>query len=146
MYKMQLVCSEKQILNFEQMRYNAFKVSKEVKRKEDCSYYDAIEKGDMIALQCLEEEQAIGGVLLEPKNKDIQITRIFVEKEHQKRGAGSFMLKYVSDHQSFFEDYYGMDFKGMIVEPISSTTDYYFDHGFDYSGFQMYKKFKNKRI
>ena len=39
------------------------------------------------------------------------------------------MLDYVEKHQSFFEDYYGTDFKGVIIEPILSTTDYYFEHG-----------------
>ena len=145
MYKMQLVCSEKQILRFEQLRCKTFKYSKKVSEKEDCSYYDAIESGDMVALECLNEDQMVGGVLLEPMKRDIQITRIFVEKEYQKKGVGSFMLKYVADHQLFFEDYYGTDFKGIIAEPLASTADFYFEHGFDFSGFQMYKSFPKKR-
>lgn len=141
MYKMRLVSTKEQILDFAKRRYEACHSKKEVKSEKDCSFFEAIESGDMIALNCLDEETIVGGILLEQQRKNLKITRLFVDKGYQEKGAGTFMLQYVSDHQSFFEDYYGTELKGIVTEPTVASTDFYFKQGYDYSGNQMYKSF-----
>ena len=145
MYKMKLVNTNKEILRFEQMRYDAFKYQKEVQKETDCSFYNGIESGDMIALECLEEEQIVGGVLVEEKKKNLRIARIFVKENHRGKGVGTFMLQYLNRNQSFFEDYYGTQLNGIVAEPLASATDFYFEQGYDYSGYQMYKRFESKK-
>ena len=95
----------------------------------------------MLAFQCLKEEELVGGMLIREVGHDIEITRLFVKKEEQGKGAGSFMMDYLAKHKEFFEDFYATDIYGIVLEPISTSIDFYFDRGYDYSGYQMYKSY-----
>lgn len=142
MFSIRLVTSEKEINEFEEMRERVFNpfVSK-------CQYAfaDAIINGDMIAMQCIKDGNPVGGVLLRLSRNNIKISRLFVIEEEQRKGAGSFMLDYVDKKRSFFEDYYGCDIEGLLIEPLESKIGYYLSKGFGFSGHQMYKKYSNKK-
>ena len=142
MYKLKLATTEEEILEFEQKRTRAFEPGKEIQSLKQATYANGIEKGDLLAFLCMKEKKPIGGMLLIPNKRIIEIHRLFVDEEERGQGAGSFMLDYVCNHQDFFEDYYGADFEGIVLEPLESSIDYYFDRGFDYSGFQMYKRYE----
>lgn len=92
----------------------------------------------------MKDKKKVGGILLGLSRNNIKIERLFVLQQDRGKGAGKFMLNYVTNHQDFFEDYYGQDIDCVILEPLESATDYYFDQGFDYSGFQMYKRYNKK--
>jgi len=142
MYQLKLVSTEEETLEFEKMRERIFNHGKEITKLSQGAFSDAILGGDMLAFQCLEDKKPIGGMLLRLQQESIKVSRLFVEKDKRGKGAGSFMLKYVEDHKDFFEDYYGTEIGGILVEPLDTSVDYYFNKGYDYSGYQMYKRYK----
>ncbi len=143
MYKLRLVSTDEEIIQFERLRTEVFsKGRKTINTLYESPFADAIKDGDMLAFLCMEEKRPIGGMLIRQQGKDIKLSRIFVQKEKQGQGAGSFMLKYLDDHKNFFEDYYATDIYGIITEPLNTSVDYYFNKGYDYSGYQMYKQYK----
>ena len=142
MYKLKLATKEKDILEFEKKRVRSFAKGKELESLERAAYAKEIQQGDLLAFLCMKEDQAVGGMLIEPKKRWLLISRIFVDEDKRGQGAGTFMLDYVDNHREFFEDYYACDFDGVLVEPLESSIDYYFDKGYDYYGFQMYKRYE----
>ena len=144
MYKLKLATNKKEILEFEKKRSEVFG-GQNIEQIEQGAFSSAIEAGDMLAFLCKEEEATIGGMLLELQGKNINVLRLFVEQEKREQGAGSFMLDYVSEHEEFFEDYFGTEIKGIIVEPICSQIDFYYNKGFEGSGARMYKKYCKRK-
>ena len=143
MYQLKLATTQEEILQFESMREQVFNKGKKLTSLMQASYADAITSGDMLAFQCFKEEELVGGMLLRLQGKDIKLSRLFVDSKERGQGAGSFMMDYVMKHKSFFEDYYATEIYGIVTEPLATAVDFYFDKGFDYSGYQMYKQFEN---
>lgn len=141
MYKIKLANNNEELLKFENNRMKVFGYQNKIENLEQSPYSKALKDGTLLALNCIKDNDVVGGMLIGPRKKDIVIERLFVLQEHQHQGAGSFMLDYISQKKEFLEDYFGIDCYGIIIEPKSTTIDYYFDKGFDYSGFQMYKRF-----
>ena len=142
MYKIKLINSDKDVLDFEQRRAKAFKSKKQVVKLEECTYALDIKKGDMLAFTCVDEnENFIGGMLIELRKKCIYIGRMFVEEAKRSNGAGTFMLDYVMSHKYFFEDYFAEDINGVLVEPLDTSIEFYYSNGFESFGYQMYKRY-----
>ncbi len=141
MYKLKLASTDKEILEFENLRSQVFDKGKTIDSIKDATYAKYIKSGDALAFRCLKEEKLVGGLLILLDDDNINIHRLFVDKKERGQGAGSFMLDYVIKHKEFFEDYYATDINGIIIEPLDTSIDYYFDKGFDYSGYQMFKKY-----
>lgn len=144
MYQLKLATTEKEILEFEKMRTQVY-AQKEINGLDQASYADGITSGDLLAFQCLQDKELVGGMLVQLNGKNLGLTRLFVKPSARKKGAGSFMIDYLVKHREFFEDYYGTDIRGILAEPLQSSVDYYFDKGFDYSGFQMYKPYQKRK-
>ena len=142
---LKLATTNDEILEFEQLRTKVFSRGKELDSLEKSPYARHIKNGDLLAFQCLKEGKQIGGMLLATDKNNIKIHRLFVEEKERSNGAGSFMLDYVYKHKEFFEDYYGLDLSGIIMEPLNSSVDFYFNNGYDYSGFQMYKQYEKRK-
>lgn len=142
MYQLKLAKDNKDILEFEQMRSVVFDKERKVETLLQSPYATAIAEGDMLGFRCLKEGKMIGGMLLKLNGHFIKISRLFVDPNERGKGAGTFMLNYVEQHNDFFEDYYAEDIEGVLLEPLESSVDYYFNKGYDYSGFQMYKRYE----
>ena len=142
MFKLILVTSEKEIKEFEDMRERVFNPESTVCH---CSFMEAIKDGDMLAFQCMKEGKLVGGILLRLVGNNIKVSRLFVIKEERGNHAGSFMINFVESKKQFFEDHYGCSIKGIILEPLQSSVEYYYSKGYEYSGFQMYKRYPKKQ-
>ena len=141
MYKVECVYGDDKIIDFEKRRVEAFDGKKDIKTIKNAPYGKAIKDGDMLALNCLEGDKAIGGVLLDVKGEDLHIERLFVDFEKRGNGVGTFLLEYIDKNKGIFEDYFGLSLDGILLEPLQSNIDYYYDRGYDSFGFQMYKSF-----
>ncbi len=145
MFKLKLAMSDEDILSFEQLRTKVFDRGKTINNIKKSAYAAAIKSGDFLAFECFDDKELVGGMLLRLEEHDIKLSRLFVDKSERSKGAGSFMIDYIMDHKEFFEDYYATKIYGVITEPLDTAIDFYFDKGFDYSGYQMYKEFNHKR-
>ncbi len=144
MYNIKLVDSsnEEAILDFEKRRLRNFGVKKEIKSLGESPFAKFIEKGDMLAFNLQDEDKKIiGGMLVGTMFDNVYIDRLFVEEEKRQAGAGTYMVNYVLKHKDFFEDYYGIEVPGVLVEPTDKTVDFYSNLGFNTSGYQMYKRY-----
>ena len=144
MYQLKLALDHKDILEFERMRSEIFDPSKVVDSIIQSPYASAILSGDYLAFRCMKDTKMIGGMLLKLSGRNIKVLRLFVDENERGEGAGSFMLDYVEKNKHFFEDYYATNVTGIILEPLQSAIDYYYDKGYDYYGFQMFKRYEKK--
>ena len=144
MYQLKLAQKPNDILEFEKMRAEVFDPARKIDSIIQSPFANAIMEGDMLAFRCLNNSRMVGGMLLKLSGKNIKIVRLFVDANERGEGAGSFMLDYVEKHKDFFEDYYAEDIDGILLEPLESAVDFYFDKGYDYSGFQMFKRYDKK--
>lgn len=140
MFKLQLIEKDNDILNLEKINSKVF-LKKEINNIKDSAYAPFIKSGDMMAFQCLDEDKIVGGMIIGLHNDYLLLERLFVDNNCRGKGAGSFMIDYLSNNKYIFEDYYGIDLKGIITEPTYTSIKFYYDNGFDYSGYQMYKKY-----
>ena len=142
-YKIRLISTDDEILDFEQRRSRIFRSKKIAQSIGECTYALDIKRGDMLAFVCCEGDSKVplGGMLIELRKKCIYIRRLFVEKENRNKGVGSFMVNYVMQHKGFFEDYYAEDINGVLVEPLDTSIDFYYNNGFEPYGYQMYKRY-----
>ncbi len=143
MYKLKLVDNtDQEIIDFEERRLKGFGVVTKLNSIYDSAYGRTIKDGDALAFNCLDDNnEKIGGMLITTMFGDIYLDRLFVDEKHRGKAAGKFMVKYVEEHQDFFNDYFGFDAHGILLEPTDKTVDYYLAMGFDYSGYQMYKRY-----
>ena len=142
MYKIKLAVTEDEILEFENLRNVVFHGTEPIERMTQSPYAQAITEGDLLALQCLEEENLVGGMLIGLQGNNLDLLRLFVAKEKREQGAGKFMVQYLDEHKEMFEDYYGTEIDGIVTSPTLSGIDYYYNRGFSNSGYQMFKKYK----
>ncbi|MBR3210833.1 MAG: GNAT family N-acetyltransferase [Bacilli bacterium] len=147
MYEINIALSEKEIIEFEKLRNIVFHGTKPIEKKTDSPYAQAIEKGDILAFCCLEDQTLVGGMLIRLLNNNIELMRMFVDESKREQGTGSFMISYLESHQGMLEDYFGVEhIDGCVLSPIKSRIDYWHGKGYDFMGCQMYKRFeKTKR-
>ena len=141
MYKIKLVSGEENIIDFEERRLKAFGDIKKINDYRESAFGQAIKDGDFLAFNCVQDDKNVGGLLISANETDVNIERIFVDKDYRGNGIGTYLLEYVNKHHDFFEDYFGIELEGITLEPMNDNFDYYYDRGFDSFGFQMYKKF-----
>ena len=143
MYRIELALTEQEILEFEKLRNKIFHGTKTIEKKTQSPFAQAIEKGDLLAFQCLEDETLIGGMLIRLVNNNIELMRMFVDREKRSQGAGDFMVQYLDTHKQMLEDYYGVEhIDGCFLSPTQSGVDYWYSKGFNSAGDKMYKPFK----
>lgn len=145
MYQLKLVDEEKEILELEKLRVKSFTPDRDIKTISEGTYSKDIEKKDALGFLCRKDKDTVGGMIVGLHGKNLEIERIFVVSDKRGQGAGSFMLNYIMNHQEFFEDYYGTNINCVVLEPIPSSLDFCFKNDFDYSGFQMYKKYAPRK-
>ena len=144
MYKINLVDNnnDKEIIDFENRRLKDFGVYEEINAVNDSAFGNFIKTGNSLAFNCLNEENKIvGGMLVSTMFGDVYLDRLFVDYKSRGKGAGKFMVNYLLDNQDFFNDYFGCDSDVLLVEPTDKTIDFYGDLGFNFSGYQMYKRY-----
>lgn len=143
MYRIKLAVTENEILEFENLRNIVFHGIKPIEKMTQSPYAQAIIEGDLLALQCLEDETLVGGMLIGLQGENLDLLRLFVDKDKREQGAGKFMVKYLDEHKAMFEDYYGTEIRGIVTSPTLSGIDYYYNRGFSSSGYQMFKKYED---
>ncbi len=143
MYNLKMVdnSDDKSIIDFEKRRLKAFGTNMDINKVTDSSFGRTIKKGDALAFNCFDDDTLIGGMLISTMFGNIYLDRLFVDYNNRGKGAGKYMVNYLLTHQDFFNDYFGSDSEIVLVEPTDKTMDFYYNLGFNHSGYQMYKRY-----
>lgn len=96
------------------------------------SYYlEQLKNGSMIAMGALLYDELVGGVYVSNSQKSLYIEYIFVDKEHQNKGIGTNLIKYVIENKELFEKIFENKFILSKLEPNSDKiADFYKNLGY----------------
>ena len=123
MYRLVKVEAEEIVRELERTERDVFGHRKSTNPSRKGYFSEDIKSGQVLAFQCLNDNEVIGGMLLGNSDGAIMIHRCFVEEKEMGKGAGTFMMQYVTDHKDFFDEYYGQKTTGIVIEPINGRKE-----------------------
>ena len=91
--------------------------------KPELDYYENnLKEGKMIAVGSYIDDKLVGAAYISSSLHSLFIEQLFVHKEHQKKGIGSNLIRYILKHKNLFENYFNEKFIYSKAEPSSEEA------------------------
>ena len=129
---------DEKVEEMEKIRREAF----EIQQKEPSPYYrNKIKNSSLIRIACLEEDNILGGAYITNSYHSLYIDELFVKKEVQKQGIGSFILEFILENKEKLEEIFQTKFEYSLLESKEQDS-FYEKNGFkkDRNGLEMHRK------
>lgn len=124
-----IISDEKEIIEFEYLRYRVLGIKEEVNNVVSTYYSNELSKGNMIALGFY-KEKLISGCIISKYLNNLHIEWIFTDKEYCNKGYASELIKYIVRYKSIFEEYFNKKFSVLTLESIDIDAKLYVKNGF----------------